>query len=335
MKGRLETEIKREKKIEKILESMPIYVTDYYYHMRAKGLQSKTAEDYIKNVRRLLKFINEDVFLININDVNETDISKYIYNINRGITSSGEEIKRSVSNSKTIYYALKNFFDYMYRGGKINNNPMLCVDKPRGKDKVKRLKITALDEKEILKTVNNGSGSEKAINYQERWKERDRLIMLLFMYTGMRKTALTEINLEDINLNEKKIIIVDKREETHEYVINKELENGIIDWLIQRKKLLNGEKCDALFISNRRKRMSGQSIALIVDKYASSVIGQHISPHKLRAAYATMLYDKTKDIVFVQGALGHKNISTTRIYISEGDETKRKATNIISTLLND
>jgi integrase/recombinase XerC len=43
-------------------------------------------------------------------------------------------------------------------------------------------------------------------------------------------------------------------------------------------------------------------------------IAKHIGPHALRHTFATHLYSRTGDILVVQRALGHRDLSTTQVY---------------------
>jgi len=54
-------------------------------------------------------------------------------------------------------------------------------------------------------------------------------------------------------------------------------------------------------------------------------IEKRISPHGLRHTFATHLYASTSDLLVVQRALGHRNISTTEIYTHLVDDALEDA----------
>ena len=86
---------------------------------------------------------------------------------------------------------------------------------------------------------------------------------------------------------------------------------------------------DALFISKYGERISAKGVSNIVKKYTEEALGKPLSPHKLRAGFCSILYNKTHDTEFVRRAVGHSNISTTQRYIvTDGDE-KRQSASII------
>ena len=106
--------------------------------------------------------------------------------------------------------------------------------------------------------------------------------MLIFMTTGVRKTALEEINIEDIDLDNNILYVTDKGHKRHEYYLNDKTIAAIKDWINDRYYLIGNDN-GALFISRDNKRMCGNSIAKLVNKYAYEALGYHISPHKLRS----------------------------------------------------
>ena len=87
----------------------------------------------------------------------------------------------------------------------------------------------------------------------------------------------------------------------------------------------------ALFISQKKSRLTVRSVELLVKKYAATVTSlKHITPHKLRSTYGTNLYQASRDIYLVADVLGHKDVNTTRRHYADmDDENKREARNIV------
>ena len=82
---------------------------------------------------------------------------------------------------------------------------------------------------------------------------------------------------------------------------------------------------NALFLSSQRRRITVRSIELLVKKYASTVTGKHITPHKLRSTYGTNLYKETGDIYLVADVLGHSDVNTTRKHYAELEDDRRRS----------
>lgn len=329
MKGRLEHGLRTKKNIDMLLKSMPDYVSGFYYNIQISK-EPMTCLEYIRKIKLFLDFIDCEV-----TSVSDVEIGKYFDKIATKTTTDGKTTETSFAYKKATWTVLNQFFTYLTKKKIISNNPMNDTERPSQKDNIKRRFLSMDDLNSILDTVKNGAGSNKAIAKQQNWKERDLLIMFLFMNTGMRKTALSEINIEDISFGEKTLIVTDKRNKTQIYNITNEMEIVINTWLEKRIKLLKGEQNDALFISSLRKRMSEKSIYNLVKKYSEEALGYAISPHKLRAAFVSLYYEASGgDIKATCEAVGHADISTTSIYITKKNNSRKEAQDFMSKSLN-
>lgn len=330
MNGRLENELKLTQRTKNVLVSLPGYMTDFYYLLQGSSTPT-TLYEYIIKVKKFMDFVDKD-----IKDVTTTDVGRFIEKI-RYTNKNGEIKKTSFSYQKTYWFILNRFFDFLAGSGIINQNPMKSKSvesqmKPaKAKDDIFRPNIDMDGLNSILAAVNRGVGNHRAKCFQKTWRERDVLIIYLLMTTGMRRTALTEINLEDINFEERILKVIDKRDTKQEYYISEELENIINQWLKKRELLLGDVKCDALFISNNRTRINAHSVENLVKKYSKEGIGFQITPHKLRSAFITNYYEACgHDPKATKEAAGHCDIATTMRYISGKNKSREEAMNFMS-----
>ena len=325
MRGRLEHGLRAKNNIEVLLSSMPEYVSGFYYNIQISK-EPTTCLEYLRKIKLFLDFINCD-----ITKVTDSDIGRYFDKITTKIDSDGIIKETSFAYKKATWTVLNQFFSYLTKKKIILSNPMEDTERPSQKDNIKRYFLSMDDLNQILNSVKTGVGSSKAIAKQKCWVERDILILFLFMNTGMRKTALSEINVEDISFNEKTLTITDKRNKMQVYDITDEMEQIISIWLEKRETLLKGEYNDALFISSLRRRMSEKAIYNLVKKYSEDALGYAISPHKLRAAFVSLYYEASGgDIKATCEAVGHADISTTSIYITKKNNSRMEAINFMS-----
>lgn len=327
MNGRMETKIKVEEKILRMLSEAPSELVDFYYNISVDK-EPKTCVEYIYKAKAFLDTVNKPVA-----EVTDTDVARYMHSIEVRETASGEMKQTSFAYRKMVYTVLNSFFSYLEKANKIQKNPVACINRPKNTDDVKRRKVTSDDFRKILDQVEEGAGSAKARERQLKWKTRDNAIFTLFMSTGVRETALTEINLSDIDWIAGTIKVIDKRHKTHVYQMNAKLESAIKAWLVDRENLLQGTECDALFISNRKQRMCANSVAAIVKKYTGAALEKGISPHKIRAGFCSILYEKTGDIEFVRDAVGHASVTTTQRYVVKDDTARAKAAGIMNDII--
>lgn len=336
MQGRLENTIKREDKIKKKLETLPSYTSDFYYNIVASGLTSASCLDMITKIQALHNWLKDNN--VEIKDVTESVMTKYLHEKNKKITTSGEEKATSYSYKKTLISCFKKYFTYLLKKKVINQNPMKDIALPHHKDEIKRKKLTVENMNDVIKNIKNYKTISEEKDCDYRWSDRDMLIISLLINTGMRATALSEINVSDVNMDAKEIIVTDKRDKKHIYILNDGVMEILKEWLEDRNELISeagAEQSDALFITKFRKRIGYASIYNIVKKYTGGIVGDcGVSPHKFRSALVTLLYDKTHDIEFVRRVIGHEYISTTQRYIIDTDNVgvRKKANEIISSL---
>lgn len=332
MKGRLENTIKTEKNTDCLLSELPEYVTEYYFNLSSKR-EPKSCLEYIRKIKKFLQFIDEkNLKNIDFNNISDLTIARYMKKLET-TEKNGSIVETSFSYRKQNHTILKSFFTYLYKKGYINNNPMDLIERETGRDHPHRTFLKENDLKDILASVESGAGTNRMINRQKEWKDRDLAILMLFMQTGMRETALTEINIEDINFETKTLTIIDKGHEQHTYILSEKMLDALQEWMYHREVFLRGAKdTDALFISVNRKRITSASISKIVRKYTMEALGHEVSPHKLRAAYCNILLNKTGNLYLVSKLVGHKRPDTTEIYL---DDTSKEDKEMAAQLITD
>lgn len=321
---------KIENRINNLIEENEIdmpYLRGFYYYIK-DSLTESSAYKYLGHV---IRFINSTE-----KEINNIVIDDYLYYLGKMNTG------KSASYQITVYSALKRFSEYLYISGKNITNGMKYVKRPKFKESeqtIKKREIGYLNRDEIktyINTIKMGAGSNFAKSRQEKWKERDLAIILIFLTTGIRCSALYKLDISSINFDKHILIVTDKGNKVIEYLLDEEVEKIIKKWLDKRNELITDENDQALFISNMKKRMSVEAISLVVKKYSIDIKNKHITPHKLRATYGTQLYNETHDIRFVQSCMNHNSPKTTELYIRGNQDTdKKRAAQIVSKFLED
>lgn len=321
--GRIENEFKIDISINRMLEELPSYVSEWNLNLKASRKTAATRKDFIMKIRMFLRSIDEcNIERIPASAITEKRVTEFFIS-SQTKTINGTKQYTSDSYQQTIWSCLNNFLDFMQKKNYIKDNYIKYISRPSNHDLDRinrdRVLLTAKDFKKIISQFD-GQYTDIAI--------RDKAILLLFMNTGMRKTALSNINIGDIV--DRTIIITDKGNKTHEYLLNDATASAIYDWLqIRRRQALDH---DYLFVSNRGNKMSGNALYTLVEKYTKKALGKAVSPHKLRSGYCSILYKKTGDIEFVRRAVGHANAATTQRYIVTKGEEKKKAAEIMGSI---
>ena len=285
-----------------------------------------TNYNYIIQIIRFLEKVNK-----NDKELTLDDYTSYLVSL-RNKTSGYQ---------RCAYFALKRYSEYLVYSGKVIINPMKNITAPKNiesiatKEKREKAFLTKDEVEETLVNISHGVGNKRSKSLQENWKERDNAIILMFLSTGMRCSALYKLDISNINWEELTVTVIDKGSKVHKYILPSKTMTALNEWIKKRNELSEGIEKDALFISNRRTRLCQSAISDIVKKYTANIEGKHITPHKLRATFGTHLYNETKDIKFVQDQMGHSNPKTTELYIrGNQDADRKKASDIMEKFLD-
>lgn len=218
---------------------------------------------------------------------------------------------------------LRVFFNYLATKAKIIDvNPAQNLETPK-QDK-RMPKYLSLDDSKKLLNI--------AANDENRNSKRDFAITTLFLNCGMRLSELVGINLNDIDFSEEKMTVIGKGNKERTIYLNKACMNAIKDYIDarpkQRIKLDNKNSKNALFLSERKERISNRTVQQIItnELKKAGLDTKKYSVHKLRHTAATLMYQYGQvDIRALQELLGHESISTTEIYTHVANEQVRNA----------
>ena len=336
MQGRLENELIITNRIQKSLSEMPAFVTKWYLKLKASDHQPRTCQTYIDIVKQYMRSLGKEMKKIEIEDLTSSSLDEYMISIQTKEDRNGLIVYTSASCQKTAWSALNSLFSYLEKENKIKRNYVQDIDRTRESDDERineeRILLTKDDFNNIIECVLEGVGSKKAQTFQKKYKNRDMAIFLLFMTTGMRREEMREINVSDLNLAEKKFSIVIKGNRRRNLSIDNSVMPYICAWLEDRKTLQVIDE-DALFVNRYGKRMTGQSLYDLVDKYCTEALGYHISPHKLRSGFCSILLEEWGDIHAVMKAVGHKRVETTLRYAVTRNNEQAEGASFIGSFL--
>ena len=228
-------------------------------------------------------------------DLKQTDIRSYMASRHRqGLSSTS--LQRELS-------AIRSFFNFLLKNQLTDNNPGQYIKAPK---KTRKLPKT-LDVDQIKSLLEAGTNSTIEI--------RDLAMFELFYSSGIRLSELAQLNLTDIDLTDKSLMVRSgKGGKSRMLPIGSKAVAAINTWLEHRIKSVTSTET-ALFISTRGTRLGQRSIELRLKQWCKKKgIAENIHPHMLRHSFATHLLESSQDLRAVQELLGHSNISTTQIY---------------------
>lgn len=335
-----EIDAKNEKKLKNILTNLPVFLNDFFRGINSTT-SSRTRIVYAYDLKNFFYFAVNELRIFkpykdNIQNIDVTlldkitlkDIEDYIIYIKFYIDENGKKHTNSERGISQKLAALRSMFKYFQKHQIIHNNPTLLASNPKIHDKV----IIKMDNDEVnslidyIKNCGSKLTGQKKI-YYEKNKERDLMIIVLMLNTGIRVSECVGLNINDVNLRDNCIRVT--RKGGNEMLIY--FDNKVADMLKKyitdyRNKIENVKDKDALFLSIQKTRIGVRSVEKLVKEYTSQVItNKKITPHKFRSTYGTALYKATGDIYLVADVLGHKDINTTQKHYACIDDDRRKS----------
>ncbi len=218
-------------------------------------------------------------------------------------------------------FSIRSFFKYLIRYDILETNPTEKIDTSKIDVRAEPIYLRLNEAKLFLDAIHQ----DDSINMF-----RDLAITKLFLYGGLRISELVNLDLSDLDFQDKSIKFYGKGNKERYVPLHNDVIDAIKDYQQERTeiKIKNQQDRQALFLSRHGRRISIRTIQLMVKKYAK-IAGlkrsSKITPHKLRHTFATLLYKQTKDIKVLQDLLGHTSISTTQIYTHVDTEEKKSA----------
>lgn len=311
-----------------IRDEMPEIVQKYAMYLRnIRGLSAKTVDEYCMDLRTFFRFMKRSHGMadnkLSLEEIPVCDVdleflrSIKTYDIFEFMNFVADERNNMSSTRQRKSSSLKSFFKYLtVHENLLEENPTENLTPPKKKKALPHF----LSLEQSIELLNAVDGSDQ---------ERDRCILTLFLNCGMRLSELVGINITDVIHNNSTIRILGKGNKERIVYLNEACIQSIDRYLAVRPK--DGVKDrNALFLSNRKTRISPKTVQFIVKKYLDKIglSGPGYSVHKLRHTAATLMYRYGNvDIRVLQDILGHANLGTTEIYTHTSSSQMEAAIN--------
>lgn len=151
---------------------------------------------------------------------------------------------------------------------------------------------------------------------------RDRAILSLFVFAGLRRNELRLLDRRDVDFRERSVHVrYGKRGKERRVPLHPTAAAALRAYLAER-----GDPDPALFLSQRSQRISNSGLSTVLHHYLPELdLDKRVTLHALRRTFATAVYRATKDGVTVQRLLGHARFDTTLLYIQLADDELTEA----------
>ncbi len=218
-----------------------------------------------------------------------------------------ESLMDKGNNASTInkkLSALRSFYKFALKRKLVEKDPVHCVTGPKKSKPLPQF----LREGEMDRLLD---GIEWGDDFED---VRARTLLLLLYETGLRRSELIGLDDADVDLDENQLKVTGKRNKQRIVPFGDELADAVRQYMEVRDKQVE-KSCEALFLSNKGKRMTGEQVYLLVHKWLSGVTSlKKRSPHVLRHTFATAMLNNGAGLEGIKSLLGHESVATTEIY---------------------
>ncbi len=272
---------------------------DYQLYLKIeRGLSGNSIENYALDVKKLIKFLEQ-------NNINKSPIHIASETIQQFIYETAK-IVNARSQSRLIS-GLRSFFNYLIFEDYRTDNPLELIESP----KIGRKLPDTLSEEEIDALI-------KAIDLSKPEGERNRAMLETLYGCGLRVSELINLKISDLFFDEGFIKVTGKGDKQRFVPIIDVTQKYINIYRNQIRLHLNiqaGHE-DTLFLNRRGKQLTRAMIFTIIKQLAEKIgLKKNISPHTFRHSFATHLLENNADLRSIQLMLGHESITTTEIYV--------------------
>ena len=271
-----------------------------------KRFSPLTGRSYECDLRQFFEYTQEESGPLDLADITFRHIRSFSASlIEKG--NSPVTVNRKLS-------ALKSFFKYLLRQGRLDQDPTQVVQGPK---KPRRLPVF-IDEKNL-------NAQFQALKFDAGFQgQRDRVLIELLYQTGIRRAELLGLREEDVDLFNQQIKVTGKRNKERIIPFGRDLLLSLRHYLELKKA--DGLVNAAFFVTKGDKPLGAGQLSLLVKRILSAVTTvRKKSPHILRHSFATHLLNNGADINAVKELLGHASLSATQVYTHNTIEKLKKA----------
>jgi integrase/recombinase XerD len=288
-------------------------------------------------VQKFKIYLEEDGKSIKTIESYAGDISAFVpFLESKGVDFNGEMKRFYITSYRN--YLIENQYELATINKKVNSinsfNRYL-VDSGYTKDIVvnaskDRVKLAYGSERQV--EVLTDSQVERILFYiqnEDKVSKRNKMIIILLLYTGLRVSELCDIKIKNIDFLTAQLRVFGKGGKVREVPLKSEVVDAIKEYLVERST--NPFADSEYLIIGQRGVLQRDAINTILEKLTLKIgIDVRLKPHMFRHTFCTRLVSKGVPLTTVSKLAGHSSIDTTaRFYINCSKEEKMRAVSLL------
>jgi integrase/recombinase XerD len=269
--------------------------------LQASDFAVTTKATYRRALRDFLVWLHEEHGIVSPGEVTRDTITAYRLYLQ--VRPSVKGTPYAIYTQEGLLCGLRFFFSWLVKTGRMLSDPTLHLPHLRRPKHLPR----AMKAAELVRFIARQPKTVLGL--------RDRALIELLYGTGMRRGEVARLRLDDMDLEERVILIREGKGQKDRVVpLGRKAKAVLLDYIEHsRTKLLRGDDARALFVGHGGRPLSASQVThrLI---HLGRLCGIKLTPHMLRHSCATHLLRGRADIRHIQRLLGHKSLNTTERY---------------------
>jgi site-specific recombinase XerD len=285
-------------------------VARYAVSNQADGKSSKTIAWYTDILTQFLRYLKANGYQSTLSTFNIDVIRGYILFLQRRPKFQGHPFilpRRESLSSKTVQChvrVLKAFSTWLCEEEYTNVNRLKNLKLPKAAIRI----MEPLTSQEIKKVMNS-------IDRRSYSGERNRVVLVTLLDSGLRASELAGITLSNLNLKDGYIRITGKGDKERVVPIGKFVQMELLHYIEKVRPQVYGSDCNKLFLTQGGRPMTLNNVKMVFSKLAkSSGIGR-LHAHLCRHTFSINYLLNGGDIFSLREILGHTTLAMVSHYL--------------------
>lgn len=258
-----------------------------------KRFSRHTVTAYRTDLTQFYIFLGDSVS--SVSDIRSRHIREWIISLSDNGTTP-RSIRRKVA-------CLNSYFRWTIRNNHVSANPCKLITLP----KTSKTLPEFAEEKKLNNVLD-------VYPFEDDFEgTRNRLIIEVFYSTGIRLSELIGLGIKDVDLKERYIRVIGKRNKERLIPITSRIAEMIQNYLTFRNEI--NPACKNIFVNKSGKPLYPKLVYRLIHQFltvASTLTRK--SPHILRHTFATHMLNNGADINAIKELLGHSSLAATQVY---------------------
>ena len=289
------------------------YVTEFEKYLKEDGKRDSTILSYVGDIAGFLNYLS-------------TKSSHFDGQLARFFITSYkqhlESLDYKVNTINKKINSLVCFNQFLIHMGQMTS---MVVDLKRDK-----IRIAYGSEQEVeVYTENEVERLLFYIQDPSKVSLRDKLIVLLLLYTGIRVSELVSIRLKDLDFLTMQLHVVGKGGKIREVPLRSEVVDVAKEYMATERKGHKFSHSEYLLLTQRSGKMDRDAVNKLLNKHGE-YLGITMRPHKFRHTFCTRLLKAGVPLTTTAKIAGHARIQTTAaFYINTSRQDKQHAVELL------